>query len=151
MSFVAIPPSKLSSIVCHPWVISHGEAFGMCAKAIPLWVTILAKQRAVRGIDTPPRDSKWEADCLPAILRWLSELQWLQLDDSLPHGHSLLFSWKLCSTLSRMRGGHSLQPHNLVFQVRDIPSGKGLCVHDRIQPPHQGSDGGVNPPGGHDK
>ena len=34
-----------------------------------------------------PRDWKWGADFLPALLRWLSELQWLPRDDSLPETH----------------------------------------------------------------
>ena len=34
-----------------------------------------------------PRDWKWGPDFQPAILRWLSELQWLPRDDSLPEAH----------------------------------------------------------------
>ena len=34
-----------------------------------------------------PRDWKWGPDFLPAMLCWLSELQWLLRDDSLPETH----------------------------------------------------------------
>ena len=34
-----------------------------------------------------PRDWKWGPDFQPAVLRWLSELQWLPRDDSLPEAH----------------------------------------------------------------
>ena len=34
-----------------------------------------------------PRDWKWGLDFQPAVLRWLSELQWLPRDDSLPEAH----------------------------------------------------------------
>ena len=34
-----------------------------------------------------PRDWKWGPDFQPAVLRWLSELQWLPKDDSLPEAH----------------------------------------------------------------
>ena len=34
-----------------------------------------------------PRDWKWGPDFQPAVLRWLSELQWLPGDDSLPEAH----------------------------------------------------------------
>ena len=34
-----------------------------------------------------PRDWKWRPDFQPAILRWLSELQWLPRDDNLPEAH----------------------------------------------------------------
>ena len=34
-----------------------------------------------------PRHWKWGPDFLPALVRWLSELQWLPRDDSLPETH----------------------------------------------------------------
>ena len=34
-----------------------------------------------------PKDWKWGPDFQPAILRWLSELQWLPRDDNLPEAH----------------------------------------------------------------
>ena len=34
-----------------------------------------------------PRDRKWGPDFLPAMLSWLSELQWLPQDDSLLEAH----------------------------------------------------------------
>ena len=34
-----------------------------------------------------PRDWKWGPDLQPAILRWLSELQWLPRDNNLPEAH----------------------------------------------------------------
>ena len=34
-----------------------------------------------------PRDWKWGPDFQPAVLRWLSELQWLPREDSLPEAH----------------------------------------------------------------
>ena len=34
-----------------------------------------------------PRDWKWGKDFLPALLKWLHELQWLTTDDTLPQGH----------------------------------------------------------------
>ena len=37
--------------------------------------------------DESPRDWKLGPDFLPAMLRWLSELQWLPRDDSLPEAH----------------------------------------------------------------
>ena len=37
-----------------------------------------------------PRDWKWGPDFLLALFRWLTELQWLPRDDSLPESHRQL-------------------------------------------------------------
>ena len=57
------------------------------------WYHLQLPRLEARSADLPaigalPRDWKWGADFLPAILRWLHELVWLQPDDNLPEGHS---------------------------------------------------------------
>ena len=58
-----------------------------------------------------PKDWKWGGDFLPAVLRWLSELQWLPSDDSLPEAYRQVSLWSWHWTLNHMRGHLSLPPH----------------------------------------
>ena len=55
--------------------------------AVPVAPTAAPFPTAVSELGQLPRDWQWGPDFQPAMLRWLSELQWLPRDDSLPEAH----------------------------------------------------------------
>ena len=96
------------------------------------------------GMGQLPRDWKWGPDFQPAILRWLSELQWLPRDDNLPEAHRQVSFLELAldfesytgrplppTPQSRFKGGEmSLQEKGRVLRLAVSLLGKaaGRCL-----------------------
>ena len=76
------------------------------------------------------KDRKWGVDFLLAMLKWLQELQWLAVDDTLPQGHRQVSSMELALDF-QSHAGRPLPPtpHSSRFMGTEMsPQEKGQVV-----------------------
>ena len=80
------------------------------AGPLPMAPAATPRTQGVPDVHSPigplPRDWKWVAGFLPALLRWLTELMWLPADEAPPQGHNWVSFMGLALDLSPMPYSH---------------------------------------------